>query len=253
MSVARIRSPGYPSSSLTKSIDLIRKIYDKVRRNLVDRETIANELGYSGITGASLKIFSDLTHFGLLERAKGSQVRVSELAISILLPKSEAEYIESLENAAFNPELFKKIHEQYPDGHIVDSQIKSFLKRLEFSETALTPAVNSFRATMLLLESAKSIVSDDTADGDINLASSGEPYIDRSSVAISPLQLPPAISNTGKVTLLPEERVIFSEELDDSNYVKLVLSGEIDELLIDALEDYVKRLRKRIVKVGLDN
>jgi hypothetical protein len=42
------------------------------------------------------------------------------------------------------------------------------------------------------------------------------------------------------------ERVVFTEESNPQRYVKLVASGEIDETLLDALSDYVKRQRKRL-------
>ncbi|WP_240006540.1 hypothetical protein [Pseudaquidulcibacter saccharophilus] len=246
MSISRIRSPGYPGAPLGKSIEFISKIYDKVRKNLVSRDVIANELGYSGITGASLKVFSDLSHYGLLERAKDSQVRVSDLAVKILLPNSKEEYIESIEKAAFNPELFRKINEQYPDGHIVDSQIKAFLKRLEFSETALNPAVNSFRETMSFLESAKFEAESANLN---NLPSDNIPAFapeTKESVQESTNEAHNITTQTDKITINTGERVIFSEELNEDNYVKLVIKGEVDLLLVEALEDYLKRLKNRL-------
>lgn len=42
------------------------------------------------------------------------------------------------------------------------------------------------------------------------------------------------------------ERVVFTEETDPANYVKLVASGAVDDSLLEALEDYVKRQRKRL-------
>jgi hypothetical protein len=42
------------------------------------------------------------------------------------------------------------------------------------------------------------------------------------------------------------ERVVFTEETDPQTYVKLVASGAVDDSLLEALEDYVKRQRKRL-------
>lgn len=42
------------------------------------------------------------------------------------------------------------------------------------------------------------------------------------------------------------ERVVFTEEADPQRYIKLVAAGEVDETLLDALTDYVKRQRKRL-------
>jgi hypothetical protein len=43
------------------------------------------------------------------------------------------------------------------------------------------------------------------------------------------------------------ERVVFTEENDPQTYVKLIASGVVDDTLLKALEDYVKRQRKRLV------
>ena len=42
------------------------------------------------------------------------------------------------------------------------------------------------------------------------------------------------------------ERVVFTEETNPQNYLKLIASGEVDETMLDALEDYVKRQKKRL-------
>lgn len=42
------------------------------------------------------------------------------------------------------------------------------------------------------------------------------------------------------------ERVVFAEESSASRHVKVVASGDMDETLLDALQDYVNRQRKRL-------
>jgi hypothetical protein len=37
-----------------------------------------------------------------------------------------------------------------------------------------------------------------------------------------------------------------TEETNPQNYLKLVASGDVDETMLDALEDYVKRQKKRL-------
>jgi hypothetical protein len=50
----------------------------------------------------------------------------------------------------------------------------------------------------------------------------------------------------GKVKLMDGERVVFTEESNPQNYLKLVASGEVDETMLEALEGYVKRQKKRL-------
>jgi hypothetical protein len=42
------------------------------------------------------------------------------------------------------------------------------------------------------------------------------------------------------------ERVVFAEENDPQNYVKIIASGAVDYALLEALEGYVSRQRKRL-------
>lgn len=44
------------------------------------------------------------------------------------------------------------------------------------------------------------------------------------------------------------ERIAFSEENGPYQYIKLVASGKIDEMLLDALSDYIDRQRRRLTK-----
>jgi hypothetical protein len=62
--------------------------------------------------------------------------------------------------------------------------------------------------------------------------------------AKSSLPLPPAPQ--GKVKLMDGERIVFTEESNPQNYLKLVASGEVDETMLEALEDYVKRQKRRL-------
>jgi hypothetical protein len=42
------------------------------------------------------------------------------------------------------------------------------------------------------------------------------------------------------------ERVVFTEESNPQNYLKLIASGDVDGAMLEALEDYVKRQKKRL-------
>ena len=42
------------------------------------------------------------------------------------------------------------------------------------------------------------------------------------------------------------ERVVFTEESDPHQYVKLVAAGEIDDILLDAIANFVSRQRRRL-------
>jgi hypothetical protein len=50
------------------------------------------------------------------------------------------------------------------------------------------------------------------------------------------------------MALMQGERVVFTEENSPQTYVNLIASGAVDDTLLKALEDYVKRQRKRLEK-----
>lgn len=58
------------------------------------------------------------------------------------------------------------------------------------------------------------------------------------------------LTNLGEAALrrqaMEGERVVFTEENSPQQYVKLIATGEVDEILLDAIEDYVKRQKKRL-------
>jgi hypothetical protein len=54
------------------------------------------------------------------------------------------------------------------------------------------------------------------------------------------------VSDPGKVPIMDGERIVCAEESTPQQYFKLIASGEPDEHLLEALEDYVKRQKRRL-------
>lgn len=57
---------------------------------------------------------------------------------------------------------------------------------------------------------------------------------------------PATVVQHGKVKLMDGERIVFTEETNPQNYLKLIASGDVDETMLDALESYVERQKKRL-------
>jgi hypothetical protein len=45
---------------------------------------------------------------------------------------------------------------------------------------------------------------------------------------------------------MASERIAFIQEANPGQYLKLIASGDVDDGLLEALEDFVKRQRKRL-------
>ncbi|HEY5720989.1 MAG TPA: hypothetical protein VIT45_01575 [Allosphingosinicella sp.] len=153
--MARMRSPSYPSISLAEAIELTRKIHEKSRTNMIDREAAAKDMGYSGITGRSLTVLAGLIQFGLLEKAGKGGVRVSRTTVDILHGLTDEIKKSALLKAGTSPALYQDIMERFPDGMPPENALRSYLIQRDFGDVAIGPAVSSFLETYRMLEDAK--------------------------------------------------------------------------------------------------
>ncbi len=149
--MSRVRSPNYPSMSLPDALQRIRVIHAAERHLAAPREVIAKHLGYGGLNGASIKVISALTKYGLLEDVSGDKLRVSPLALSILYPKDDDEKRRALQSAAYSPALFMEIAQEWEGGDPSDQNLRSYLVRRNFAEDAVDRVIQSYRETMALV------------------------------------------------------------------------------------------------------
>jgi hypothetical protein len=140
------RSPNYPAISLPEALDLVAKVYQREKRSPADPERIALALGYRSMSGPARTKLSGLRKFGLVEET-GNGVRLSDLAMTILYPRTPDEKRDALRTAATTPGLFRELAE-YPGAS--DDNLVSRLVRTGFTEAGARSAVASFRKTMSL-------------------------------------------------------------------------------------------------------
>lgn len=150
--MSRMRSPSYPSVPLKQAIDLVSKIHRSCRSNVITRENAVHEMGYSGLTGRSMKVLSALLQFGLLEKAGTGDVKVTQRAVDILHGIDESDRNEATLDAAYAPQLFRDIHERFPDGIPSEGVIRSYLIQQDFVDVAISPAITAFMETYRAVE-----------------------------------------------------------------------------------------------------
>lgn len=171
--MARMRSPGYPGISLGQAIDLVRQIHSKSRTNVIDRESAAKDMGYSGLTGRSLMLLAALAQFDLVGRAGKGDLKVTPTAVSILHGITPQEKAAALKHAGYAPRLFRQLFERFPDGIPSENVIRSYLIQQGFADVAIGPAIKSFMETNRFLEDAG--VSDSHGDQEDDDAESPAP------------------------------------------------------------------------------
>lgn len=145
----RVRSPNYPALSLPDAIRRIGAAFEKEHRHPMSKEVAVKALGYGGVNGASLGALSAVFKYGLLER-QGENFKVSDRAVAILHPHTPEEKAQAIQQAAAEPSLFKELTEQFQGRPPSDDNLRAYLVRRGFANTALSGVIQSFRETMEL-------------------------------------------------------------------------------------------------------
>lgn len=122
------RSPSYPRVSLDRAIELTGKVYTSAYQSDVDTETVLHLMGFEGKSGPSTAALSSLKQYGLIE-GRDQALRVTPLALQILHPKTQAEKLEALRDAARAPQFYEEIRKQFGGKLPGDQVLKSYLVR----------------------------------------------------------------------------------------------------------------------------
>lgn len=254
--MSRQRSPSYPAISIGQAIEFAGKIHKSCRANVIDRETAAREMGYSGLTGRSMKVLADLIQFNLLEKEGKGNVKVTQLAVDILHGIDPADRHQAKMEAALAPQLFKDIHERFPDGIPSENAIRSYLIQQDFQDAAINPAITAFMETYRAVEDMRESESHGALV--VYDENSGEQdKEERRSKGDSPPPPPPpppspAGTGTGGYRAMEGERIVFSEEIGIDNYLKLVANGDMNVDLLDALSDFIDRQKRRLERAATE-
>ena len=213
-------------------------------------------MGYSGMTGASGKMLANLLHFGLVAKTGKGQVRVTQLAIDILHSTNPSGRRRALHQAGMSPGFFQKIRANWTDGLPTEGWLRSYMMRDGFSTVAIGPAISSYLETCKFLQQENAYESNgepppppidsssvDDDDGDEAVETpAGHDESKTARKDTSPQQ-----KRSGEAPELGE-RTVFREEGAPGQYLTLKVVGDVTDDMLEALEDYVKRQRKRITR-----
>ncbi|MEA1943248.1 MAG: hypothetical protein U9P68_13465 [Pseudomonadota bacterium] len=145
--MARMRSPNFPALTLEEAMKVAGELYSKVRKVTLDREAAAKELGYSGLTGRSLKVLGALNQYGLIDNVAKGKCHVTDLAETALHGFPEEEKAGAIRRAARAPALFRAIYDEYGEGIQSEHAIRSLLLKRGFTDKGVESALQNFLAT----------------------------------------------------------------------------------------------------------
>lgn len=252
-----IRSPSYPNLPLREAVAAVAKIEGVYRASPVDREAGAKLIGFSSLSGPANQALAALASYGLVERAGKGEMRVTERARSILHPDSAGEKIHALSAAASEPQLYRELCERFSDIAVPPEEgVVNYLNRQGFNPTAVKPAAKAFLMTMAYMKELGGIESHGQADtfaqkslsplGNGTQADNGGDRGGGTDLGQTENEDGQPLRRNEGVRLMEGERVVFTEEGRPGQYLKLIASDDFDDTLLEALEDFIKRQRKRL-------
>lgn len=233
----RDRSPAFPVLSLEAAIGKLTEFEAHFKRTAARPDKVGEAWNIKTKAYAD-RIAAALRYFGLLEyqgSGKERSITVSEDGRKYLRAHQEELKREIAKDAALRPKQIAKYWSDWGADRPADAACLDALMDEGFSEGGARDFLKVYDATITY---AKLSDSDKPLPGASDDAP--EDSDDNDKVIVDP---PPP---KGKVRVMDGERVVFTEETDPQNYVKLVASGAVDDSLLEAIEDYVKRQRKRL-------
>jgi hypothetical protein len=237
----RDRSPAFPQVPLGEAVERLVAFEKYFGRHPapLDKAGGAWNLKQCG------DILAALRYFGFLEYAGGAgarQVVITDEGCNLLRAQQDSTKREIIRRAALRPKEIAKFWaiwggDRPPDPVCLDELIL----RNSFSSRGAPLFLASYDATIAFagLATAGKIAPDSAAANDSGGVGAGEPPLN----TMPPPKPPPPAKG---VVVMDSERVVFTEESQPNQYLKLIASGPIDDGLLDALEDFVKRQRRRV-------
>jgi hypothetical protein len=259
----RFRSPPYPAISLGRAITRTKELYAKALHHPVGISVLADSWNYKSKSSGLWATAAALLHYGLLkDEGSGDKRRFTLTDAALRIARDpdpdSAKRLELIQKAARAPKIFQELWDAYGSAQTLSDMV--FKSRLTvdradqglapYSEAAAEEVIKSYRETIAFAKLADSATvpasSEEKEVGD-NLVDDGLGGASEDAIPDPPP--PPTPEPKGKVAVMPGERVVFTEESGPQNYLKLIASGDVDSTMLEALEDYVKRQKRRL---GID-
>jgi hypothetical protein len=127
------RSPAYPSIGLHNAIEKAKILYEREKRHAAPAVNVVKHWGYSPKSSAGLLTLSALKKFELIEdegAGESRKVRLTDLALRIILDPDVKSKHEAIQKAALNPAIHAEIWEKY-GGNLPSTETLKYYLHME--------------------------------------------------------------------------------------------------------------------------
>lgn len=187
------RSRAYPVEDLLDAVADADTILEAVGRGAQSREVLADALGYQSAAGGTAgRKIAALTQYGFLRRREG-RYAPTDLAERACRSRDESERLGTLEEALYNPPLFREVLGRYePEG-----RLPKRLANVLFRDFGITASASEKAAEVLRSAARQAGVLDDdgrfagkeTSRGPEPLAYAEPKWLDREREDVQRLEL----------------------------------------------------------------
>jgi len=150
----RIRSPAYPAVSVKVALKKAEDFYKIEGRNQAFISVALGHWGYSPTSGNGLKLVAALSSYGLVdasESGKNRKVKLSELALRVLLDKrdSSTEKNQLIQSIALKPKIHQKLWNLWGAAlPSTDSMVHHLIFEESFNEKFVKAFVKTYVETI---------------------------------------------------------------------------------------------------------
>lgn len=246
------RSPAYPYVSLEKAIKRAREMYDKEGKHGARFADVAGHWSFKATSSGAMQTVAALKQFGLVSFDGGTAeqriVKLTPLAIRILLDEREPERLQAIQEAALGPKVYRALWAKYGPVLPSDANMLSHLKiDLGYNPGAVDDLLRDFKDTIQFakLKDAGTVplVQEDESEDEEDEMNAAQ---QQDAIPPAPPIKPgtPVVKPHPQATLI-QEREVFRVPLAQGRMVRVLFSGvdptqgEISKLiaLLDLMKD----------------
>lgn len=218
------RSPNCPQISFMEAIEKGRTVYQKEHTHPAAKMVIAADLGYKGISGASLSMIGALRQYGILEGSSES-MRVTDDAVAYYELDDGQERRQATVRMAFKPPLFEEMKGQFGSSVPSEANLRHWLIKKSFLPKAADDIIRVYKENITLV------------GGEESSYSGGQETPTMSAGAIVP---PTQKQTTGVQT--------YAFALSPNARAELSLRGEVTREDLELLRDHIELTIKALTR-----